>query len=520
MKNLWRMVLILMMLGLAIGSQGWAADFTHRDPLSGDHAFWDENGAWQEAGKPGADDTAKLYKSINLGYYDNGNVWEDQEIGQLHLLSNGVDSDSSGQVNMRGQTLTINNGGIWKRGSFEGFWGAGVVESYGEMILQNSDETDPIKRWNDTKHKISNGTVFNNRGVITHTSDRSLQLSGSYTVGSTLNNYGIYHLAGTGTIVDSNNGPQMVNNRGILRKTSSGDMVLAADFENHTEGTIIVEAGSLDLSQSKNLNTGILSGGKFIVKNGSAITLPSNGGVIKTNAADVELDGSGSKIAHRTSTGTLTSIDQSLRVNQGTLTIKNGRNFNTAGNFKNSGTLNIGANSTFGIGDGFFYTQTSTGIITGTGTFEGNLINDGTVGPGNSPGVLTISGDYTQGIDGLLDIELAGLTDYDVLDISGSASLDGSLNVSFLNNYTPNTGDVFDILWAESISGVFTLSSDLQNLFNISYDNFDTQSNRYYVQLEYIHGQGTGQDPVPEPGTMMLFGMGLLGLARISRKKG
>jgi len=37
------------------------------------------------------------------------------------------------------------------------------------------------------------------------------------------------------------------------------------------------------------------------------------------------------------------------------------------------------------------------GALTGTGLVTGNLVNDGTLQPGNSPGVLTIDGNYAQG---------------------------------------------------------------------------------------------------------------------------
>jgi hypothetical protein len=49
------------------------------------------------------------------------------------------------------------------------------------------------------------------------------------------------------------------------------------------------------------------------------------------------------------------------------------------------------------------------GTITGSGMVAGNLENpSATVAPGNSPGTLTISGDFTQGPGGTLQMEIGG----------------------------------------------------------------------------------------------------------------
>lgn len=87
--------------------------------------------------------------------------------------------------------------------------------------------------------------------------------------------------------------------------------------------------------------------------------------------------------------------------------------------------------------------------LSGVGTVEGNVKNvEGTVGPGQSPGVLAITGDFTQSEPGILDIGIAGLlagAEYDVLDVSGTVTLDGVIRVS-LDGYAPVWGDSFQIL--------------------------------------------------------------------------
>jgi hypothetical protein len=106
------------------------------------------------------------------------------------------------------------------------------------------------------------------------------------------------------------------------------------------------------------------------------------------------------------------------------------------------------------------------GLLTGFGTITGNVQVGscsttpcgGTLAPGASPGQLAIDGEYTQAADGTLAIELGGATpiaEHDLLTVSGTASLDGSLSVMFLNGFTPGPGQSFTILTAGTVNGSF-----------------------------------------------------------------
>ncbi len=105
------------------------------------------------------------------------------------------------------------------------------------------------------------------------------------------------------------------------------------------------------------------------------------------------------------------------------------------------------------------------GTIKGNETFNGALTNDGTLSPGHSPGIMTVSGDLTlqaQNDAGTLtgsalEIEIGGPNpgDYDVIDVSGHLALAGALHVTFINGFTPAPGETFHILNAGSVSGTF-----------------------------------------------------------------
>jgi hypothetical protein len=99
------------------------------------------------------------------------------------------------------------------------------------------------------------------------------------------------------------------------------------------------------------------------------------------------------------------------------------------------------------------------GTLAGGGTITANVSNtNGTVIPEGSGRLLSIDGDYSQ-TNGTLDINLAGPNpgiDYDVLSITGTATLGGTLDVALVNGFGYAPGQTFDILSAGSIAGGFT----------------------------------------------------------------
>jgi hypothetical protein len=69
-----------------------------------------------------------------------------------------------------------------------------------------------------------------------------------------------------------------------------------------------------------------------------------------------------------------------------------------------------------------------------------------------------INGDFTQTIAGLLDIDIGGVVpgiEHDQLQISGRATLDGTLNLMLLPGFTANANDSFRIMTWGSRTGEF-----------------------------------------------------------------
>jgi autotransporter-associated beta strand protein len=98
------------------------------------------------------------------------------------------------------------------------------------------------------------------------------------------------------------------------------------------------------------------------------------------------------------------------------------------------------------------------GMLGGNGLFFGQIFNSGLISPGNSPGTLRLNGNYTQSPAGTLRIEIGGRQpgQFDVLEVGGHASLDGTLELVRTNGFKLKRGDRFEILTAEGgVSGEF-----------------------------------------------------------------
>lgn len=99
------------------------------------------------------------------------------------------------------------------------------------------------------------------------------------------------------------------------------------------------------------------------------------------------------------------------------------------------------------------------GELRGAGTVIGVVENSaGTIKPGLSAGTLTVNGNCIKGAGSTLAIEIGGTTqgvDYDWLDVTGTAALAGTLEVTLIGGFIPNSGDTCEILTAGAVTSVF-----------------------------------------------------------------
>ncbi len=83
--------------------------------------------------------------------------------------------------------------------------------------------------------------------------------------------------------------------------------------------------------------------------------------------------------------------------------------------------------------------------------------DEATIAPGASPGTLTV-GSLNMSAGGILEIELAGPTpgaEHDVLAVTTSATLGGTLRLTLLNGFAPPAGSTFTFLTSPSVAGQF-----------------------------------------------------------------
>jgi hypothetical protein len=147
------------------------------------------------------------------------------------------------------------------------------------------------------------------------------------------------------------------------------------------------------------------------------------------------------------------------------------------------------------------------GDVIGSGTIYGSIVNSGgLLSPEFPSEPLTIYGNYTQGADATLLIELAGLGNgqFDLLNVNGIASLDGTLEIEFLNGFHPAIGDTFQIMDFYSKTGDF---ASIQVLGAPGYQ-FATQYSGSNLDLV--------TEAVPEPASALLL---VIGAALLRRKK-
>jgi fibronectin-binding autotransporter adhesin len=192
------------------------------------------------------------------------------------------------------------------------------------------------------------------------------------------------------------NGPTQFNGDGPF--SNQGTLQIAAGVNNTPS---FINAGTIVLDQSATdpfLNTGTLTNTGTIATSGASAKTSSIGGMVDQTGASAQVV---------VPAGTKLSINNPLLLKAGKLS--------------------------------------------GGGTIQGSVNNSGgTVLPGASPGTLAVTGNYTQGAGGKLDIEIegTGAGQFDKLAIDGNATLGGELALQPTGGYPTSSaiGDSVDVL--------------------------------------------------------------------------
>lgn len=170
--------------------------------------------------------------------------------------------------------------------------------------------------------------------------------------------------------------------------------------------------------------------------------------------------------------------------------------------FQNLGVMELRDDGEF---DFFYASLTNLGSIIGNGTLRvgPDFVNHGTIAPGLSPGRLTITGNFENGEDGVLEMEIASATVFDRLVVTRTAKLGGTLRLKLLDGYVPDVGTGFRLFTFDTLEGAFA---------HVLLDGYE-------AEFDWLQGSSsltlslTSLRPVPLPPALMLFGGGVAMLA-------
>jgi Bacterial Ig-like domain (group 3) len=249
-----------------------------------------------------------------------------------------------------------------------------------------------------------------------------------------------------------------------------------------------LSAGSIAFGSASQINASLdLSGGTIAGAKGSVgvQSLTWEAGTISianlTVGGTSSLSGTGTKFLD---TGTLTTPGGATLTGTGGLTFLN--------------------NSTWDDSAGGTLDNQST--LAGDGTFQGTFTNDGIVHPGQSPGRIKILGHYTGaaasrpipattlGANGILQIGIGGNTagtGYSQLEVNGSLSLAGTLQVSQLNDFVPELNDTFLIVQNDTaglVMGTFSMLPAGSQIMVAGKNEFNQPITTTY-RIDYNGGQ-------------------------------
>jgi PEP-CTERM motif len=415
--------------------------------------------------------------------------------------------------------------------------------------------------------QLAPGTVISGTGTLYNAGDeRPSQITGGGTIASSVYNAGLIIATnsssplvlqgnvtqspglGTGQMLIENgslvlDGAQVTG--GTIGTTNSATGTLSAmngaTFSGDIDGTHVplqltsgstlgisgtnLSNGTLALNDNSTLNITasrtFYNYGTIQLGNGTAGATINGPGTLY-NQSDAVIQGGGTISAAISNLGTITANNSSAA-----LVLKGNIDSGTG----IGGVLNVQSGATMTLDHISVQTYTvninAGSILNGNASIEASYIyNNGTYSPGlgeSFAGTL-----FEQTASAVYDVSLGGVSGGQYTALAASfAELAGTLDVSLVNGFDPQSGDIFYLLETENPIGGSFASMSLPTLDAGLYWVFDPEETEILLEVEGTAtgggggeggGGGGGGTPAPEPASVLLLGIGLLGLRMLQRR--
>ena len=367
---------------------------------------------------------------------DSGSTWTNEN----ELLVGGSGTGS----------LTIRNGGTV---SNHGVWIGNSPGSTGMAIVSGSDS-----KWKSSGQFIVGyrgmGTLRIEAGTVSTDNNSFVGFTpgGSGSMATVTGDRSNWLSSGVLTVGNSGSASLMISEGGTV---SNSDGIIG----NHSEASMVTVTGKKSIwKNTGDLTVGGSGQGTLIIEDGGRVT--SFNGLVGADSS-VTVNGIGS----RWTTDNLNLRGTSNSKEGGTATLEVGSGGAVAvadeielfehsridlqGGFVSASSITLDQKGTF---------EWNSGTLQ-TGLFDGELVNDGGIlAPGPNISSTKINGDYTQQSGASLAIDLGGDQPgdgYDHVAVGGSAFLGGDLQLTLVDDYLPNSFDVFRLVEAKRVSGTF-----------------------------------------------------------------
>ena len=413
--------------------------------------------------------SASVTKALTVGASSAGNQLTIQTGGTVKALQGivGANAASAGMVTVSGfgsslaltTNLTVGSSGV----GFLTVQNAGRVSALDGVVGANAGSNGTVVVNGPLSNLALNTSLSVGQsgfGFLTVTGG-GLVTTNLLSVGDLGNANGLLNItdglltANTAVIGSQASSVGVVNlhSGGLGKMTINGDLIIGQagkGVENVTNGDVLKVGNSITVGNaagSKGALT-VINGGQ--ANAGNSIVVGSQAG----SFGSVFVGDPGSSLT----TGQTLTVGNlgggSLQIEQGGKVAAPATIIGLQGMVQNDAVLNSPNVTVFGV-------------LGGTGVVNGNIINRGVVGHGQTSaaplGALTVAGNYDQSPQGTLSLRIAGAGpgQSDSLFSTGSASLAGSLNLIRLNGFQLPKGKQIVLLSANGgISGVFQRVTD------------------------------------------------------------